>query len=109
MIAIRIKPLSVNDAWQGRRFKTKEYKQYEKDIMRMLPNISVPDGELKLTLEFGFSNKSSDLSNPLKMIEDILSKKYGFNDNRIYEINMRKKICKKGAEYIMFCIGPANG
>jgi len=30
-IEIPIKPLTVNKAWQGRRFKTPAYKQYEKN------------------------------------------------------------------------------
>ncbi|MCK5584056.1 MAG: hypothetical protein KAI33_09700 [Elusimicrobiales bacterium] len=104
MIGIKIKPLSVNKAWQGRRYKTKEYKAYEKEILYKLPDIKIPEGDLILYLEFGFSSKGSDLSNPIKMFEDILQKKYGFNDNRIYEIQAKKKICNKGAEYIMFWI-----
>ena len=104
MFGIMIKPLSVNKAWQGRRYKTDEYKAFEKTLLLMLPNIDVPSGNLRLTLEFGFSNKLSDLSNPIKLVEDIFQKKYSFNDNRIYELIAKKKICKKGAEYIMFNI-----
>lgn len=102
MIGIKIKPISVNEAWQGRRYKTDKYKAFEKELTYLLPNIEIPNGYLALDLEFGFSNRGSDLSNPLKMVEDILSKKYKFNDNRIYEINLKKKKCNKGAEYIMF-------
>ena len=104
MIGIMIKPLSVNKAWQGRRYKTDEYKAFEKALLLMLPNIEIPDGNLRLTFEFGFSNKLSDLSNPIKLVEDIFQKKYGFNDNRIFELIAKKKICSKGAEYIMFNI-----
>lgn len=109
MIGLKIKALSVNEAWQGRRFKTKAYKAFEKQLLIMLPNITVPEGNLVLNLDIGFSNKNCDLSNPLKLIEDILQKKYGFNDNRIYEIHMRKEICNKGAEYIMFSLESADG
>lgn len=41
MIRIKIKPLSVNDAWKGQRFKTKEYKQYEQDLMFILPKTKI--------------------------------------------------------------------
>lgn len=102
MIALKIKPLSVNEAWQGKRYKTQAYKAFEQQLLLMLPNIEVPEGKLKLSLEFGFSNAQSDLSNPLKLVEDILQKKYGFNDNKIYEIHMKKSKASKGAEYIMF-------
>lgn len=105
MHKLNIKPLSVNQAWQGRRFKTKAYKSFERDLLLILPSIKI-DSKIKmhLNLKFGFSNKLSDLSNPLKLVEDILSKKYGFNDRMIYKISMEKEIVKKGQEYILFSI-----
>jgi len=39
---INIKPLSVNDCWQGRRFKTKEYKAYEKEMKLMIKKQKMP-------------------------------------------------------------------
>ncbi|VVM18751.1 hypothetical protein BSPWISOXPB_4416 [uncultured Gammaproteobacteria bacterium] len=35
---IEIKPLSINKAWKGRRFKTKEHVNYCKRIELLLPN-----------------------------------------------------------------------
>ena len=99
---INIKPLSINECFQGRRFKTKTYKQFEKDLSFLLPTITIPDGNLKLSIEWGFSNKSSDTDNPTKPFQDILQKKYGFNDSRIYELSLKKSIVKKGSEYIKF-------
>lgn len=109
MRKVNIKPLSVNKAWQGRRFKTKEYKQYEKDCLMILPNsIEIPEGELKISLTFGFSSKSSDADNPVKLFVDILQKKYDFNDSRIYEYSIKKTSVKKGKEFIKFKIEPLN-
>ena len=102
MIEVKTKPLSVNRAWQGKRFKTVEYKNYEVGVNWMLPNIELPEPPFKVNYEFGFSNKASDLDNPVKPITDILQKKYGFNDRDIYELNVKKKIVKKGSEYIKF-------
>ena len=100
---IEIKPLSVNKAWQGRRFKTKMYKEFEEYFLMLLPsNYKIPSGGLRLYLEYGFSSKASDVDNPTKMVVDVLSKKYGFNDNRIYSLRLEKKIVKKGSEYIYF-------
>ena len=82
---LKIKPLSVNDAWQGRRYKTKKYKAYEKIIKLMLKNQNFPNGKVFLKIEFGFSNAGSDIDNPLKPFLDILQKKYKFNDNQIIE------------------------
>jgi len=97
-----IKPLSVNQAWQGRRFKTDKYKRYERDILMILPKLTVPEGKLELSLKFGFSNKASDIDNPVKCFVDCLQKKYGFNDSRIYEMNIKKVDVKKGKEFIEF-------
>ena len=102
MIAIKIKPLSVNQAWQGKRFKTPAYKSYEEELLFKLPALEIPDGNLALTINVAFSNKQSDLDNILKPFLDILQKKYGFNDSRIYQLNVTKLICKKGAEFIGF-------
>ena len=102
MIKIQIKPLSVNQAWKGSRYKTNKYKIFERNVLYLLPQIKIPDQRLQLNLEFGFSNRGSDLDNPLKMVQDILSKKYGFNDNLIYRTILDKVIVKKGEEYIKF-------
>ena len=101
---VDVKPLSVNEAWQGRRYKTEKYKSYEYAMLYTLPHINIPQGDLRITFEFGFSNKSSDLDNPVKPFLDILQKRYGFNDSRVYEIVIRKKIVKTGSEYIDFDI-----
>lgn len=106
MIKVPVKPLSVNDAWQGRRFKSDEYKAYEKVLLRVLPkSIVIPDGLLCLRLEFGFSSKSSDWDNPVKPFQDILQKKYGFNDNRIkMAVIIVNNNVKKGEEYTKFAL-----
>ncbi len=101
-IRIDIKPLSVNEVWRGRRFKTPKYKQYESDVLSLLTKIEVPDGKITLRLIAGFSSKGSDIDNMVKPFVDILQKKYGFNDSRIYHMELNKKIVKKGDEYIEF-------
>lgn len=102
---INIKPLSVNQAWQGKRFKTPAYKSYENEIAMKLPNLKIdPEEHLKLNITFGYSNKSADIDNSLKPFLDCLQKKYGFNDNKIYELIVRKEIVKKGDEFINFAI-----
>ena len=98
---IQIKPLSVNEAWQGKRFKTKKYKQFERDMLLMLPSLKI-DFKPPLTLQitFGFSSSLSDIDNPLKPLLDCLQKKYGFNDRDIYEITVKKEIVTSGEDFI---------
>lgn len=101
---ISAKPMSVNQAWQGRRFKTKAYKAYEEEMLYKLPEINVPEGRLQLDIRVGFSNPRADLDNALKPFLDILQKKYGFDDKDIYKLNVLKQITDKGAEFIGFNI-----
>ena len=108
MAKINIVPMSVNKAWQGKRFKTKTYKTYERECTLILPKLEIPDGKLKVNLIFGFSSKLSDADNPVKCFVDILQKKYGFNDSRIYEYSIKKEDVKKGYEFIEFEILRAN-
>ena len=101
IIHLDVKPLSVNQCWQGIRYKTKAYKQYEKALLHLLPNWELKyKGNLKVTIVFGFSNKTSDIDNPLKPILDILQKKYGFNDRDVYDLRVVKEVVKKGKEFI---------
>ena len=101
------KPLSINEAWQGKRFKTPAYKAYEETILLIMPKAKI-DLEQMLSIEFffGFSNKASDLDNPVKLLLDIAQKKYGFNDKNVFELNVRKCIVKKGEEFIQMGIYP---
>lgn len=102
---IDIKPLSVNESWQGKRYKTDKYKLYERACLFMLPKLNVPPkGKLQIEFVFGLSSKSSDWDNPIKPIQDIMQKKYGFNDNRIYRAIVEKVDVEKGNEFIEFNI-----
>lgn len=107
---IKIKPLSTNKAWQGKRFKTVAYKDYEEELLYRLPcNISIPSPPFHIDYVFGFSNKNSDLDNPVKLIQDILQKKYNFNDSNIYSSSTRKIITKKEEEFLYFKISHFMG
>ncbi len=99
---VKIKALSVNDAWRGRRFKTPEYKAYEEELMWILPKYKVPEGKLSVYYEFGLSSKNADGDNCIKQFQDCVAKKYGFNDKNIYDWRIKKFDVKKGDEYIKF-------
>lgn len=104
MARLGIKPLSVNKVWQGKRFKTQDYKDYEQELLLLLYKKEIPEGQLYIYLEWGFSSKASDIDNPIKPFLDILQKKYGFDDKRIYELSVVKKDVPRGDEYIKFDI-----
>jgi len=101
---INIKPLSSNQAWRGKKYKTDKYKAYENACLLSLPKMNIPDGELELSITIGVSTAAFDLDNCLKPFIDILQKKYKFNDNRIYSITALKRLVSKGDEFISFDI-----
>lgn len=105
MIEVKVKPLSVNEVWRGKRFKTDAYKNYEKLLLFKLPKITpFPEPPYRIDFEFGFSNRASDWDNPCKPLQDVLQKKYGFDDKHIFEASVKKVLVKKGEEYFKFQI-----
>lgn len=101
---IDYKPLSVNEAWKGRRFKTDAYKIYERDLLWLLPNYAMPAKPFSVKLTFGLSTLNADIDNPVKPFLDILQKKYRFNDRDIMELHVFKQKTEKGKEFINFSI-----
>lgn len=102
MIKIDYKPLSTNTAWKGKRFKTDAYKQYERDLLFIMPKMQMPAGPYKLSFIFGLSNQANDIDNSCKQLIDILQQKYKFNDKDIYRMEVDKVITEKGKEFIMY-------
>ena len=99
---IKVKPLSVNRCWRGRRFKTPEYKSYEVECFYLLPKMEVPKKNIILEITFGVSSKLFDLDNGVKPFIDILQNKYDFNDREIIKLILTKQLTKKGEEFIQF-------
>ncbi|GAB2639592.1 RusA family crossover junction endodeoxyribonuclease [Vibrio panuliri] len=93
-VTVRLKPLSVNEAYFGSKTKTARYRKYE-DAMRLcLPDMDIPDGKLALQVEVTYARASSDIDNFLKAFIDCLQKRYEFNDNRIYKLRVIKHVDK---------------
>src|SRR5580698_10546066 len=102
MTVIPIKPLTVNRAYQGRRFRTPELKAYQQELAYRLPKLVLPRGRLSVSYTFGVSSKSADGDNLVKAFQDALAEKYGFNDRDIYRWEVEKRIVPKGKEYVAF-------
>ena len=102
-IKLLIKPLSINEAFKGKRFRTPKYNNYETKMLLMLPKSmgKIPD-QIEINITFGFSNKASDIDNGVKPFLDILQKKYRFNDSQIYRLNIHKVLTDKGLDFIEF-------
>lgn len=104
-IHLDIKPLSINQAWQGKRFKTPKYDKFIKESLTQMPTKKLKLSDMiHVSLVFGFSSKLADIDNGVKPILDILTKKYGIDDRYIYGLEVQKKIVPKGQEYINITI-----
>ena len=79
---LKIKPLSVNKVWQGRRFKTQDYKNYEEEVYYNLPKKHV-SGFVHITFSFYIKSfKRSDVDNFIKPLLDVIVKKGLIQDDR---------------------------
>lgn len=83
---IPIKSISVNECWQGRRFATPKYKDFTKDMLRVMPNREVIKGNvhLKITLYLK-SVLRGDIDNFVKPIVDCIVKKGWIEDDRFIQ------------------------
>jgi Holliday junction resolvase RusA-like endonuclease len=103
-VRLEVVPMSVNRAWKGQRYKTDEYKRYENSLLWLLPKITLPEPPYQVNYRFGMSNIVSDWDNPVKPLQDIIQKKYGFNDRFIMRAIVEKVKTDKGKEFIEFQI-----
>lgn len=83
LINIEVKPLSINRAWRGRRFKTPEYTQFEKDCSWYLRNKKMIKGEVEIDYKFLLKNyKMTDVDNCIKTVTDQIVKAGIIEDDR---------------------------
>jgi Holliday junction resolvase RusA-like endonuclease len=103
---VNIKPLSVNEAWQGKRFKSKKYAAYELELLFKLETIELNWDKvpIELDLTVGLSNMASDIDNIVKPFIDVLQKKFNFNDKYIFRLIVEKQLVQKNFEFIEFRI-----
>lgn len=107
MFEIPISPLSQNMAWAGRRYKTQDYKDYDAELSAYFKKLNLPKLKPKepfyLFFEFGTVSRQ-DLSNNLKLAEDILCRYLGVDDRNTMSIYCRKIVTKKVDGFIRFNI-----
>jgi Holliday junction resolvase RusA-like endonuclease len=98
---IPIKPISINACFQGRRFRTKDFKKWQELVIHTLPK-GIEKGE-KIELAISVHLKSplrSDLDNYAKPIIDCCVKRGLMKDDRyVFRIKLEKiKADKEGFE-----------
>jgi len=86
-------------------FKSAEYKEFQEEIRDtiMADDWSWPfkDELVDFKVEAGLSNRGADIDNVIKPLLDTYQGMFhGFNDNKVYHIELTKCIVKKGDEYL---------
>ena len=105
MVTINLKPLSVNSAYKGRKFKTDAHDKFKTAMNLMLPkHIYLPEPPYCITFIFGVSSALSDGDNLIKLTQDSIADKYGFNDRLIKRWIVDVEKVSKGKEFIKFNI-----
>lgn len=96
-IIVELPPLSVNKAWQGRRYKTKEYNNWLKDGLRLLPKREMIIEDVEVCLTFYMRNSArADVDNPIKTCLDLLVKRgYLKDDVQVQSLYVYKEKSQK--------------
>jgi len=84
-------------------FKSADYLQYQNDIRDQLIGTDWPfgSGQVSFKIIAGLSNRGADLDNVIKPILDTYQGVYEeFNDNKVYNIKLEKRIVKRGREFL---------
>ena len=99
---LKIHPISLNQAFQGRRFKTKKAKNYEEELTILLSPFKDRMVLGKLEIHYKFFLKyhaTTDCDNLVKLLQDILVKQGLMEDDRkIYKYIIEKFPAKKVGE-----------
>src|SRR3990167_7810284 len=93
MIVISVKPISVNECWQGRRFKTKKYDKFIIDMLRVMPKKEMITGSIKLEIKLHLKSLlRGDIDNFIKPLVDCIVKKGWIEDDRFIMLLEVEKI-----------------
>ena len=105
-IKLGIKPLSINEAHYRNKKRTVKYRNYIEfwkaafDRRGIKPLEENKKAKYSITFVFGFSNRGSDIDNPVKPAIDTMQGLLKFNDKQIYMLGVSKDIVDKGNEYV---------
>lgn len=99
MLTVPEKPLTVNRAWRGRRFKTPMYEKFWNSVSAWLWKRRPPklpkEGALFAHYKFYVSNMGSDVDNCVKVFQDPLFEWLEMNNKDIDDKRIRFFIAEK--------------
>lgn len=102
----------MNRAWQGQRFKSKEYKTFENDVARMLPFSKIVYDKSEVFVHYVYHIKNyggADTSNLEKTLTDMLVKRGYLLDDRYIRAIYQRKERAEAEEWVEITIEPYTG
>ena len=100
---LNVKPLSANRMYYRNKNKTREYREYQQEILDEMRGVDweYEDVPVSFYISVGVSSKAADLDNVIKPLLDTFQAIYEkFNDNKVFRIEAEKEIVEKGKEYV---------
>lgn len=100
-IEVPLKPMSINVAWQGKRYKTKRYKNFEKAffLSTSQPHTTIKEEVVVIYVFYLKYYGRTDVGNLEKPLSDLITKRNYIKDDRyIKSINLIKKRVKDKKE-----------
>ena len=81
-----VKGISINECFQGRRFKTKKYNAFIEEMLYTMPKQKMIKGMVRIGIAFSLKSiLRSDLDNLLKPVIDCVVKKGWIEDDRFIQ------------------------
>ena len=102
----------MSKAWQGKRFKTREYNDWDEEVQLLVASqlskkkVKCVTGNVELTVELFIKNdKRSDVDNFLKTLNDTLTRCGVWeDDSKIYALHVYKNHSEE--EWVRITIAP---
>lgn len=92
--------MSINKAWQGRRYATREYKSWIRDCLLVTGHIPYQGRPHCIEIDF-YIDLRMDIDNPIKTILDLLCKKGILDDDRYIKKLIINKIVSKDKRIVI--------
>ena len=106
MYTVPIKPISVNQSFQGKKYQTKEHKEFKVVATALLKRVRdlkrIPEKKEFFVIYKFYISASMDYDNCIKSFQDCLCSVLGTDDRYIAGAYIRKIKAKRGDQKIEF-------
>ena len=107
MYTLELKPISVNEAYKGRKWMTDKHREFKKVAAILLSRMDFPklkEKEPFYIIYHFYTDASVDIDNMVKVVQDCITQCLGTDDRYIYGLYIEKHKIKRGNERIEFNI-----